>query len=90
MKTIHKKQLQVMDEQIVLLPVNSVILSVANQKGNISLWYLLDKETKELGQRKILIRGTGHNIEMIKSTVFIGTILLMDDDLVFHVFEELL
>lgn len=90
MQVIHKQTLSIDSRQTIQLPTNSKIISAANQKEDLCIWYICDTETKEQTERTILMVGTGHPILESKSKVFIDTVLFMSGSLVFHVFEELL
>lgn len=86
MWTIHKQELELIDEQIINVGVYCKILSVAVQKEKICIWYIHDIDRDKGYDRKIYIHGTGHKI-IDGNAVFIGTVLLMNDSLVFHVFD---
>jgi hypothetical protein len=88
MKSIYKYTLRATDEQVVELPYGARILSVANQRENMCLWALVNTEQARTERRIIVIKGTGHSAEDIMSNdIFLGTVLLHNGDLVFHVFE---
>lgn len=85
MKTIYKYPLEITDYQDVTMPEGAQILCVKLQKGTLCLWALVDP-TEKLILRKIRIAGTGHPIQG-NNIVYIGTFLMNNDSLVFHVFE---
>ncbi|MGJ8680497.1 DUF7352 domain-containing protein [Paraglaciecola sp.] len=70
---------------LIEIPKGAEILSVAEQNNEICLWALVDPNA-ELEAREFHVFGTGHNIT-IKGFDFIGTALLENGSLVFHVFE---
>lgn len=93
MTTIWKFPLVMpVNRQIVKLPRFSAILHVAEQHGELCLWAMVDidpdKGETKTEDRTIIIRGTGHPIEEADRLEYIGTVLTMGGDLVWHVFEE--
>ena len=70
---------------IIEMPRGAQILSVAEQNNKICLWALVDPYA-ETEAREFHVFGTGHEIS-IKSLNFVGTALLNNAGLVFHVFE---
>lgn len=87
MKQIWKYQLEIVDNQIILMPENAEILSVANQRETLCLWALVDPEALKK-ERHIRIIGTGNNIHhSFYKEKFIGTVLMENGFLVWHVFE---
>ncbi len=69
------------------MPVGAKPLSVHAQNGNICLWAEVDTDA-EKESRKFVIVGTGHPVP-VEAGVFIGSALLNDGALVFHVFEKI-
>jgi len=98
MKTIWKYTLQNKERQELALPKNAEILSAHAQKENICIWALVDTEQIDLVEsRTILIYPTGKPFEAALTYTrsntntgsrFIGTVLLHNGSLVFHVFEK--
>jgi hypothetical protein len=99
MKTIWKENLLIRDYQTIQMPENAVILSVADQNGNLCLWFMADQK-KPLEDRNIEIFGTGHPIheDMGVERKFIGTVVTyktnhhdpgLVSSLVWHVFERI-
>lgn len=87
MKTIYKYPLEITDLQEVEIPEGAQILCVKLQKGTLCLWAVVDPAEK-LTARRIQILGTGHPIHE-PNIEYIGTFLMNNDSLVFHVFEVL-
>ena len=86
---IWKFELQIEDMQEVRMPAGSEILSVANQRGTLCLWAMVDVSKKATPEfRYIEIIGTGLPVasDMGVDRRFIGTVLF--DPLVWHVFER--
>lgn len=88
MKTIHKQKLEIVDIQKIKIPIVSKILSVNNQKENLCIWYACDVRS-EMKTITIWIFGTGHPIPPSFEGEFIGTVLMANGDLVWHVFREI-
>ena len=85
-KRIHKYKLDTVSQQIVMLPPDATILSVAEQDGNIVLYALVNTRTMDhVERRNIFVFGTGHTFSGA-DVVFIGTVKLRL--LMFHIFEE--
>lgn len=87
MKSIYKYTLLTTDETILDLPLNSEILSVKEQLGDICIWVKVDLGESTLESRKFVIYGTGHKIDK-DNLKFIDTVLLFNSGLVLHVFEH--
>ena len=85
-QTISKFQLGMVDEQTVIMPASSDILSVGSQDDTVYLWAKVASGAGKSG-RKIYIFGTGHPLPDIPSMKFIGTVALFRDTLIFHVFD---
>ncbi len=85
MKTIYKYEIKASDEDT-LLPDNAQILSVGIQEGKIYLWAVIST-TVELRPRAIRVYGTGHRVPAYPG-IFLGTVHMVEDGLVFHIFEE--
>jgi hypothetical protein len=71
-----------------LMPKGAQLLSVAEQRGDVCLWALVDPSApKEC--RILSVVGTGWDYSPSLNAKFIGTVLLDHGTLVFHVFEEI-
>ncbi len=86
MLTIWKYPLQVTDEQTIMMPRDTRILTVQTQDDQPCLWAFVDN-SREREPRKIRIYGTNHEIDETP-TDYIGTFQVSGGSLVFHVFEE--
>ena len=89
MKKIYKYDLSMEDRQIISLPLNSKILSVKDQYDGIVLYALVDTEREEQEKHSIIIHGTGHSADDLEGYKFLGTVKLMNGQLMFHVFYNL-
>lgn len=67
------------------MPIGAEILSVHSQRDSVCIWALvnpnMEKETRYFD-----VFGTGHPID-VNSKIFIGTCLVNNESLVWHVFE---
>ena len=86
MKSIFKYTLEVTDFQKLSLPVDSKILSVAEQNMQIVLYALVDTDSDVLDDYLIIIHGTGHPANYVDNQVFLGTVKMANGSLMFHVF----
>jgi hypothetical protein len=90
MHTIWKYELAVVERQEILMPVGSQVLSVAEQRGAIYLWVLVERNARVRDKPYVFnLFGTGHALpeDDIERT-FIGTVQQLSGALVWHVFEE--
>lgn len=87
MKTIHKQILNIADKQLIRVPIGSNFISVGIQWDKICLWYECDPALEKI-TRIVCIRGTGHELTG-EEGCFIGTVIMANDALVWHVFEGL-
>lgn len=88
MQTIHKKVLEMTSQQSVSLPVAAKIISVGNQNENLCLWYITNTQIEDSETVVVHIIGTGRELKIDKPVKFIGTVLMMGGQLVWHVFVE--
>jgi len=87
MFTVWKYTLPVDDDQWIEMPADAEILFVASQRNEISflsLWAKVDP-SRPMVNRRILIRGTGHPLEV--DVAYIGSVIVADGDIVWHVFD---
>ena len=85
MKVIWKYILNRVVKETVDLPEGAQILKVEMQHGEFCLWALVDTRKKS-EQRKIIIRGTGYEVEY-DNVKFISTFKVEGDRFIFHAFE---
>jgi len=84
--TIWKFPLEVMDTQIIRLPIGAKILTVQMQNAVCNLWAIVDETITEVESRTINIYGTGFPLPEDVGT-YLNTFQMMSGGLVFHVFE---
>ena len=68
------------------MPIGAKILSVHEQYGEARMWAMVDTDNK-IEARKFRSYGTGHPMPDNPGD-YIGTFLIENGSLVFHVFEE--
>jgi len=86
MKKIFKYPLLEIPSQIVTMHQGSRILSIQVQNRILCIWALVD-EDMPLKKHKILIFGTGQEIDTEFILTFMGTVQM--GNFVWHVFEQL-
>ena len=87
MKKIFKYLLSLNEIQKIEMPKDAKILCVQAQRNELCLWALTDPDNS-LETRQIRVFGTGHETSGIDLD-YIGTVKMIDDNLIWHVFEEL-
>ncbi len=92
-KQIWKYELQVnanLYPKSISMPKNADVLSVQVQNGIVCLWALVDP-LAEKEPRSFEVFGTGHEIhyDMGVERRFVATFQLLNEGLVFHVFERI-
>ncbi len=83
-KVIYKYEISPL-HSVIEMPVGAEILTVKTQNGNPFLWALVDPDNPP-EDRYLVIFGTGH--EVVTQGKYLGTFLIQNDSLVFHVFEK--
>lgn len=71
-----------------LVPRNSLVISVNAQREKVCLWMLVDPDEKEKETRKYIAAGTGKGFTYDSAMNFLGTVLLRGGLLVYHIFEQ--
>lgn len=84
---IHKETIRPGTQQFIW-PVGSEILCIQTQKNIPVLWVLKPTEYDTCEVRHVVIYATGEEFEPKKNQKYIGTFLMNDGSLVFHVFEH--
>ncbi len=87
MKAIWKYELKPTDDQNIEMPDGAEILTMQCQGETPCLWVLVDP-TKRKKIRRFEIFGTGHTMDVLSVSTYVGTYQLKDGQLVFHVFEQ--
>lgn len=86
-KTIWKYPINPTTEYI-KVPVGAKILSAHGQHDNPTIWALVDEDVKEMIPIGVRVYPTGGNFNLPGGYEFLGTCLLHNGQLVFHVFVE--
>jgi hypothetical protein len=90
MKTVYKYEIEPKELQEINLPIQSKILSVAEQEGELYLWAEIDLDNHHIEEpRTLRIAGTGWTLEDGENRKFIGTAHMPKQKLVWHVYEVL-
>ena len=84
-KTIWKYQILIEDYQSIDMPFGAEILSFKLQDNVPTIWALVEP-TGEMVERRFRLAGTGHHINE-GGIKYIGTIKMMDDKIIYHLFE---
>lgn len=84
--TVWKFELPMNDTCCVAMPKGCVPLFVGEQRNTCCVWCLCDP-TADKVSRLFRIAGTGHPIDPADTKTYIGSVLLLDGSLVFHVFD---
>lgn len=88
-KTIWKYPLTIKDEYEIDIPSPAIPLAFQTQRGEPTLWCLVDPEMG-LVKKRFRLAGTGHIINnSMEELKYIGTAQLMKGMLVYHLFELL-
>lgn len=85
--TIWKFKLEPEDEQILFVPQGAQILSVKTQHGIPCMWAEVDPNAPKISMA-VRILGTGHLLDDLEDFRFVGTVLTMDDSLVWHFYVK--
>jgi hypothetical protein len=70
------------------LPMGAKFLSLAEQKGKVCLWFLVD-ENNHMEQRLFALFGTEELIPSFVKMEYLGMVLVEGGRVVWHVFEVL-
>ena len=88
MLTVYKYPIQP-GESNILMPSGAEILSCHVQNGEPFVWAIVDTGATIDESRKFTVHGTGHELpDDIGKFNYLGTFLLEDGRLVFHVWYE--
>ena len=85
--TIWKFPIPIQDSFALSMPSGARILHVGTQFGQPHLWACVDSDARKR-QYHFYLRGTGHPMGEADPEGHVGSFLMADDSLVFHVFEH--
>lgn len=88
MKTIYKYPVKIVDEQQILIPEGSNIISVAlDPNGSLCIWAEVDTKVHSFETITIHIVGTGNPIlEWIQFADYVGSVT--QNPFVWHIYKE--
>lgn len=86
MRTVHKFWLAVTDDQIVMMPRGSAVLTVQEQGGRLAMWAIVNTEAPHAAHR-IAVVGTGNPMPVdLHRGNYIGSVQQHGGALVWHIF----
>lgn len=85
-RAVWKYALEVLDVNVIDMPQGTEVLTAGLQDGALTMWALVDPDAR-LVPHKFAIAGTGHTRDDLDDADYIGTVLLLQDTLVFHIFD---
>jgi len=86
-RVIHKFVLPITDEVAIMMPESAKILHVADQRGRLCLWAIVDPERPKV-RRRFAIIGTGYPFPPELVGIYIETAMMAASGLVWHVFDR--
>ncbi len=93
MKRIYKYDIQPGGPSEVKMPIGSMILHVNQQTDNdVKIWAIIEDENDAYAEtRYFYVAGTGHKLpdNIITKYYYLGTVHVMNGQIVLHVFEEM-
>lgn len=84
---VYKQKLRICDTQKVIMQKGAKVLHVGMQKGHVCAWFECD-ENAPMEERTIHCVGTGFDLPNA-SLHYLGTVLIYNDSLVYHFYEEI-
>ena len=85
---IYKYTLEITDQQTVMLPPGSRVLSAKEQNGALCMWAMVDPAGANSESYTFYIVGTGNPMSMPPDAVFVDTVVMSYIPLVWHVFYD--
>jgi hypothetical protein len=86
MKTVYKYELPTEDIAALQMPAGAELLHVGVQGSDVMLWARVDPDAPCV-TRRVRFAGTGHPLGEGADAPYVGTALLYNGRLVFHVFD---
>lgn len=87
MTTIWKFPFPISDTFTVRVPAGAKFLHLAVQDNVPCMWFLVD-DVAAGSLRTFQLRGTGHDCSGLKLCTHLGSFMLHDGSLVFHLFSD--
>ena len=89
MNAIYKYELKGDTLQTVLLPADSIVLSVVEQHEKIVMYAIVDVQQNDIEEIEFLLLCTGQTFNYVfDDYTFLNTVKLSDGDVMAHVFVE--
>lgn len=85
--SVWKYDVPMSDTFTLVLPAGALLLHVGIQYGRPQLWALVNPLQSD-ERRHFRLAGTGHRIAPTAQLAYVGSFLMSDDTLVFHLFED--
>ena len=85
--TIHKYPLKAIDKQVVIMPLNSQILTVQMQRDQMYMWAMVTESNTDKEGHLIEIIPTGVTLNDNVKRRYICTVQMCGGSLIWHVFE---
>jgi hypothetical protein len=86
-KTVWKFDAPINDDFDLLVPFGAQVLCVQNQHDRPCIWFTVDPDQSRV-YRHFHWAGTGHRLLQNVVLQYIGSVQMLQGDLVFHLFEE--
>ena len=89
MKTIYKFHIEIIGEQVLMIPKNHELLTIQSINNEVYIYYMVDPYDAK-SPINIQIFGTGQPIEdsAINHSKYIGTVQTNNGGLIWHIFEK--
>jgi len=89
MNAIYKYELNGDTLQTILLPADSIVLSVVEQYEKIIVYAIVDVQQSDIEEIQFLLLDTGQTFNYVfDDYTFLNTVKLSDGDVMAHVFVE--
>lgn len=85
-KTIYKYPLKITDTQYITVPFGGYPISVATQHGEPVVWFMVNTTNSATERYRFVMIGTGNPAGHAEGMDFLGTVLMANDALVWHLF----
>lgn len=88
-RTIWKYPIPMQDQFTIRLPKGAIVRHINTQYDEPQMWVEVTEDTTYFEDRNFYQIGTGHRLDMTRLD-HIGTYLMHDGGLVFHVYEDVI
>ncbi len=87
-RSIYRYKIDIANTQTLTLPKGAEILSVINHFGDVCIYAIVDTETTEREEYALQCYSTGYTIRHDDSYKFLGTVVMLDGNFIYHVFYK--